>query len=49
MSEEQKREIAKEYVDRQLETLKEYNSAPPDLSEEEYQSLITDTAELVQA
>jgi bisphosphoglycerate-dependent phosphoglycerate mutase len=49
MSEEQKREIAKQYVDRQLETMKEYDSAPPDLSEEEYQSLISETAELVQS
>jgi hypothetical protein len=49
MSDEQKREIAKEYVDRQLKTLKDYDSAPPDLSEEEYQSLIRETAELVQA
>jgi hypothetical protein len=49
MSEEMKREIAKQYVDRQLQIMKEYNSAPSDLSEEEYQSLISETAELVQA
>ena len=49
MSDEKKREIAKEYVDRQLKTLQEYDSAPPDLSEEEYQTLISETAELVQA
>ena len=49
MSDEQKREIAKEYVDRQLNNLREHDSAPADLSEEEYQTLIRETAELVQA
>lgn len=49
MSEERKIEIAKQYVDQQLETLRNFASAPPDMSEEEYRGLISDVAELVEA
>jgi hypothetical protein len=49
MSDEQKYEIAKQYVDRQIETMRSFNSAPEDISEEEYKSLIEDVAGLVNA
>jgi hypothetical protein len=49
MSDQQKYEIAKEYVDRQIETMKSFDAAPAELSEDEYQSLIEDVADLVQA
>jgi hypothetical protein len=49
MSEEQKFELAKQYVDRQIETMKSFNAAPENLSEEEYKGLIEDVAELVNA
>jgi hypothetical protein len=40
-------EIAKEYVDKQLETMKEFGSAPREMSKEEYKALIDDVAETV--
>jgi len=49
MSEQQKYEIAKQYVDRQMETMKSFDAAPAQLSEEEYKGLIEDVAELVNA
>ena len=45
MSNEQKLEVAKEYVDKQLETMKKYGSAPEKLSDQEYRSLIEDIAD----
>jgi hypothetical protein len=48
MSEERKFEIAKQYVDKQLDTMKQYGSAPKEMSDQEYQSLIHDIAEKVQ-
>ena len=47
MSDEKRYEIAKEYVDKQLETMKESGSAPRELSQEEYQALIDDVAETI--
>jgi len=38
-------EAAKEYVDRQLETMRRYGSAPDDVSPEEYNSLVEEVAE----
>jgi hypothetical protein len=49
MSEKQKYEIAKQYVDRQIETMRGFNAAPENISEEEYKSLIEDVAGLVNA
>lgn len=49
MSEEQKYELAKQYVDRQIETMKAFDADPKDLSEAEYKGLIRDVAELVNA
>ena len=38
---------AKEYVDKQLETMRRHGSAPEDLSEEEYKSLVEEIAEAI--
>jgi hypothetical protein len=40
-------EAAKEYVDKQLDTMKRYGSAPDDVSEEEYRSLVFEIAEAI--
>lgn len=40
-------EAAKQYVDKQIETMKRYGSAPDDFSEEEYNSLIEEIAETI--
>jgi hypothetical protein len=47
MSEDRKLEIAKEYVDKQLETMKQYGSAPKDLSEQEYKAMIAQIADVL--
>jgi hypothetical protein len=49
MSNEQKYEIAKQYVDQQLETMKQFNAAPKEISNEEYRSLIEEVAQTVQS
>ncbi len=38
---------AKEYVDEQLETMRQFGSAPDDLSDEEYNSLVSEIAEAI--
>lgn len=48
MSEEKRLEIAKQYVDQQLETMRQFGAAPRDISQEEYQSLIQEVADTVQ-
>jgi hypothetical protein len=48
MSNDKRFEIAKQYVDKQLETMKQYGSAPSELSEQEYKALVEDVAEKVQ-
>ena len=40
-------EAAKEYVDRQLETMKKYGSAHDDFSDEEYQGLVEEIADTI--
>ena len=48
MSEDQKRVVAKEYVDKQLETMKKYGSAPDEeLSDEEYEGLVEEVVEAI--
>jgi DNA-binding TFAR19-related protein (PDSD5 family) len=47
MSDEKRMEIAKEYVDKQLQTMKQYGSAPKQISEQEYKALIQEVAENV--
>jgi hypothetical protein len=49
VSEQQKYEIAKEYVDKQIETMKQYGSAPRDLSKEEYDSLVKEIAQTIKS
>jgi hypothetical protein len=49
MSYEQKFEIAKQYVDKQLNTMKQHGSAPSDMSEQEYKALIQEVADSVQS
>ncbi len=47
MSDDQKTQIAKEYVDRQLRTMKEHGSVKRELSKQEYDSLVKKAAEIV--
>lgn len=47
MSNEQKLDVAKQYVDKQLATMKKYGSAPQEMSEEEYKSLIEQVADQI--
>jgi hypothetical protein len=47
MSDERKIEIAKEYVDRQLQTMREHGSAPKEMSKQEYDALVSQVAEIV--
>ena len=49
MSDEKRLEIAKQYVDQQLETMNQFGSAPTDISPAEYNALIQDVAESVKA
>jgi hypothetical protein len=44
---QQSLEAAKEYVDKQIETMKRYGSDPDDFSEEEYNSLVEEIAETI--
>jgi hypothetical protein len=47
VSNEQRYEIAKEYVDKQLETMKQFGSAPREISKEEYKALVDEVADTV--
>lgn len=47
MSDDKILEIAKEYVDKQLETMKKYGSAT-EVSESEYRAMIEDVASTLQ-
>lgn len=47
MSEQEKYEEAKKYVDHQLDTMKRFDAAPNDISPVEYQNLISEVAELI--
>jgi hypothetical protein len=47
MSDEQKKIAAKEYVDKQIETMKRHGSMPDDLSEEEYNGLVEEIVEAI--
>jgi hypothetical protein len=44
MSDEKKREIAKQIVDKQLETMKKYDAVMDDVSDQEYKALIEEVA-----
>ena len=47
MSEDQKYAAAKEYVDKQLENMRDFDAAP-EVSEDEYRALVSDIAELIE-
>ena len=47
MSDEKRYEIAKEYVDKQLNTMKKFDAAPKDISRAEYDSLIKEVAQSI--
>jgi hypothetical protein len=44
MSHEERIKVAKQYVDKQLETMKKYGSAPKDISEHERKALVEEIA-----
>jgi hypothetical protein len=39
--------VAREYVDKQLETMKRYGSAPASVSDEEYRGLVAEIADAI--
>jgi hypothetical protein len=47
MSDEERLEIAKKYVDQQLETMQKFGSRPKEMSPQEYESLIHQVAKTV--
>ncbi len=47
MSNEQKIEVAKQYVDKQLATMEKYGSAPKDLSDQERRALVEEIVSLI--
>jgi hypothetical protein len=48
MSEEQRYAEAREYVNKQLENMRGFDAAP-EVSEDEYNALVADIAELIEA
>jgi hypothetical protein len=48
MTNEQRHKVAKEYVDKQLATMRQAGSAPSDLSNDQYNKLITRVANTIQ-
>ncbi len=49
MSDDKKLEIAKQYVDKQLETMKQYGSAPKNMSDGEYKALVQEVADNIRS
>jgi hypothetical protein len=49
MSNEQKIQAAQQYVDKQLETMKKYGSAPKNLSDQERRALVEDIVSVIDA
>jgi hypothetical protein len=50
MSTDQKQlEVAKQYVDTQLATMKKYGSEPQEMSTQEYRSLVQEVADTLQS
>ena len=49
MSEDEKLSIAKEYIDRQLQTMREGGAVAANISEEEYKALIEEAAEVIRS
>jgi len=48
MTNEEKLKAARQYVDRQLETMKKYGSAPEDVSEHEYRAFVEEVVATVE-
>jgi hypothetical protein len=50
MTTEQKQlEVAKQYVDTQLATMKKFGSAPPKMSSQEYRALVQEVVDTLQS
>jgi hypothetical protein len=49
MSHDERIEVATKYVDKQLETMKKYGSAPKDISEHERRALVEEIASTLNA
>ncbi|MCU1313956.1 MAG: hypothetical protein JWM54_1713 [Acidobacteriaceae bacterium] len=47
MSEKEKIQVAKEYIDKQLQTMKTHGCAPKSLSPGQYKSMITEVAKTI--
>lgn len=47
MSEQQKIEAARKYIDKQLETMKTHGCAPKSLSHTQYQAMVTQVAKTI--
>lgn len=47
MSENEKFQVAKQYIDKQLATMKEYGCAPKELSPSEYKSMVQQAAKAI--
>ena len=47
MSEQQKLAVAKEYIDKQIATMKEHGCAPKFLSNTQYQSMVKEAAKAI--
>ncbi len=47
MSNQEKMQVAKEYIDKQIETMREHGCAPKSLSNTEYQSMIKQAAKSI--
>jgi hypothetical protein len=47
MSDQEKMQVAKEYIDKQIATMKTHGCAPTTLSKQEYQSMIEQAAKAI--
>lgn len=47
MSHEEKLRVANQYVDKQLETMKKYGSAPNDLSDQERRAMVEEVVSIL--
>ena len=48
-ADEKQLEVAKQYVDTQLATMKKYGSAPPKMSTQEYRALVQEVVDTLQS
>jgi hypothetical protein len=47
MSTQEKFEVAKQYIDKQIATMREHGCAPTSLTEREYQAMVKQTAKTI--